>query len=224
MAIVIVLSLLAIALFTIVKRGHLSNDTLQTMANVAGVIALLAALIAFLYIPISSEKSQRATPSTFLTSAPSLTPQEFNTTTTTTTAVALQITPSPFPISTTKPFLEKNISISGTPYWQSFSVGVINGQTIEITYVGGVWCGGAGSCYDGQGAWFNRIQLGVNLDTRWASLVGRINASGTFYSFPIGNSYRFTSPYTGDLELRMNDDDGSSDNSGEIQILIRIWK
>ncbi len=133
-------------------------------------------------------------------------------------------TPLP-PTQTPLPLLQKTISVSGIPYWQRNGVSVLVGQQVEISYVSGAWCGGAGYCYDGNGAWFQRIQLGVNLENiNWASLVGRIESGGVYYAFPVGNYLKFVAANSGQLEFRMNDDDGSSDNSGQIEIMVRIWK
>jgi hypothetical protein len=59
----------------------------------------------------------------------------------------------------------------------------------------------------------------VGLDVAWASLVAKIANGKALY---VGNSVSFISGEAGRLYLRMNDDDGSSDNFGEIQVSVKI--
>jgi drug/metabolite transporter (DMT)-like permease len=46
-ALVIGLIVIAIALFLAARKGHLSNETLQTLANIAAIVALIAAAAVF---------------------------------------------------------------------------------------------------------------------------------------------------------------------------------
>ncbi|MCA9926358.1 MAG: hypothetical protein KC421_28515 [Anaerolineales bacterium] len=51
----VALILLSIALFVAVNKGWLHSTTLQNLANIAGIVALVAAILLFIYQPSSGE-------------------------------------------------------------------------------------------------------------------------------------------------------------------------
>jgi len=61
-AVAVGLIVIATALFLAVRKGWINNETLQTLANIAGIVALLAAAIAFVILPSSSPEDKEGTP------------------------------------------------------------------------------------------------------------------------------------------------------------------
>jgi hypothetical protein len=190
------------------------NITAQT-AILLFVIVVLGSILLFqprLNIPLVASPSSTATSTLTFTPSATARVSPISTTVVPTNTLAVS-TPQGTLVS------GKVVVVSAAPYWQDTQVLVAVGQEVQIRYLSGQWCGGAGSCYDGNGAWFQRIQIGVGLDVAWASLVAKIANGKALY---VGNSVSFISGEAGRLYLRMNDDDGSSDNFGEIQVSVKI--
>ena len=124
---------------------------------------------------------------------------------------------TPAPAGTVKTF-----TVAATASWQDTKVSVKQGEQVSIQYVSGTWSDGITPSQDGSGgpdAVTCVIDICPMRNYPEGMLVGRIGKQ----IFAIGNDISFVSALAGTLQVRMNDSDqGSDDNSGEIQIQITV--
>jgi len=162
--------------------------------------------------------SMASTPQATSTNAPTQVPNS-----------TLALTPtraSPVPTPTLEtpapPVAVKAFSVVATAGWKDIEVSVKQGERVRIQYVSGTWSDGITPSQDGSGG-PNAVMCVIDIcpmrNYPEGMLVGRIGNR----IFAIGNDLSFVSALAGTLQVRMNDSDqGSGDNSGEIQIQITV--
>ena len=126
--------------------------------------------------------------------------------------------------STTPQVRERTVTIEAQAGWQSGEVLLEPGEIIEITYVEGQWVSwpGTGPFGPDGGASFICDQEDCVEPLRayaQAGMIGRIGDDGEI--FPVGYRYTDVAETSGELQLRINDDN-TTDNSGSITMRVVV--
>ena len=116
-----------------------------------------------------------------------------------------------------------DVGVSATSGWQSTGISVSPGETLNISYLSGLWVGRVGDPYHGpEGPTFDAYPGGSNYPLPGVvedSLVGRINKTVFF----VGRQLRLPVREAGVLELTINDI-GHYDNRGKITMRVVVTK
>ena len=115
-----------------------------------------------------------------------------------------------------------SINVPAADAWTDTGIYLNTGDVVDIS-ASGTWrgdvnefnnCGPAGMGTQSPDGWVP--------NAAWCALVGEINGGNYFY---VGSSISYTSPFSGELCLGINDDAGTknySDNSGSLQATISV--
>jgi len=222
---VIFLLALAIMLFMAAQKKWIPNDAIQLGANIAAIVALLAAVAVFIIpsamisaptLTATLEKpmstSEQSTIVVTATSSPSATPNIIITDTT----LPPSITPPP-PSST-------EITVSATQGWQDSQVYVQESTELMIEVVAGQWTHWKDhwSYYQGEGNPGDICSSACSIpipDVPKGSLIGRVGNQ----IFGIGNKSVVMVQESGTLYLRMNDD-VLDDNDGALTVSVLVLR
>jgi len=136
-----------------------------------------------------------------------------------------QIMPSPSPTSI--PYLLTTFEVLAAKGWQNTGVQVSAGDSLEITYISGIWSGKTGNnLFTGpEGGHPSRDYFCSPIsheETGFNALIGKI-----WYGKPflVGRHFTGTADISGTLYLRMNDCDvWLEDNEGSVIVTIHVRK
>jgi len=111
------------------------------------------------------------------------------------------------------------VQVSASEEWQSTGMTVRAGDRLWIRQIDGKWSPWHGGSYDAAGSGGDPLcRCNVMEAVSHAALIGKIGDANPFL---VGREYDHTVNESGTLFLRINDTD-LHDNSGELEILIRL--
>jgi len=142
--------------------------------------------------------------------------------------------PPPVATSVTPNISVYQFQVDADKPWQDTDIVISLGDRVTIQYVSGTWTGGigAGQWYDAKGDMVARYKCAVEArdpsvckepmpNVYNGTLIGKVDDN----LFEIGEYLQFTSSRTGNLFLRMNDqDEGLFDNQGSITVQISVQR
>jgi len=224
---------LAIILFVAVQKRWITNNAIQLGANIASIVAALAAIALFIIpAPVIPAKTLTDTPdkpmptlelSTIIpTQSPSITtPLQQQLLSTPNTIVVTAALPSG---TSSPPTLSAEIIISAAQGWQDSQVYVPGGTELGIEVIDGQWTHWKDywSYYQGEGnpGDICSSACGVPIpDVPKGSLIGRVGNQ----IFGIGNKSVVMIQESGTLYLRMNDD-VLGDNDGALTVSVFVLR